>query len=89
MQLGQTAVRLWLPAHAQAPVLPFPCFWPLSSLNQSTFSTVSSVSGAQFDTYAADIVEVLNLHLKPGIFTMIWIILKETQNHSNENDCYY
>lgn len=70
-------------------MLPFHGFWPVPSLNQCTFSTVSSVSGAQFDTYAADIVEVLNLHLKPGIFTMIWNILKETQNRSNENDyCY-
>jgi len=66
----------------------FPLLLACFNINQSTFSTVSGVSGAQFNTYTADIVKVLNLHLKPGIFTIIWNILKETQDHSNKN-CYY
>lgn len=89
MQLGGSAADRWLPACAQAPVLPVPCFWPISSLNQSTFSTVSSVSGVQVGTYSADTTEVLNVHLKPGVLTIILNILKETQDHSNENYYYY
>lgn len=37
--------------------------------------------------YAADTVEVLNLHVKLG--TIIQNVLKETQNDSNKHDYYY